>query len=556
MSQRPMLVSKCESFKEQCCTLYITNIKCLNEYVNDNLEWPPFLITTDAASKNIKRQLTWSECSRLHAYFLLHVPKLRIPQIAAPHPSLHVLHPQPLQTIPAYLERRPISPDMNHPNAPPHIPPTLSHSNRSAAKRSMTQRLSEPDSCSEFGACRPPPKRWRSDNYPVDLHSKRSGSNSKAVSTGKETVSQTIATITVDSSRHNSHRHPASLKSSRQTSRNIDKGLHSSNQDFKTTIPYSTVSCRGPPTPAADADAVAVAPDFVRSGYESEPCNQHLEQDDDDQRSTVNFRIRRHPIQCDIDERFDDFRSGDNHHDEYGDDGEEAEEDDDDDDDDDGDDDDDEDDDDDDDDGYAFDRFSIRGFSPARRPAIPVEDENCQSFVGNMSKGQFVSCCEGFLQKRMDECPHYDLPSAKDDVSAFFGITVPAISVRNYVERLVKYAHSSNSTFVVMLIYIERIEKKEPRLQLNNHNMHRIAISALMIACKLLDDRVFSSAHYARVGGVPSAVEMITLERLFMRYIGHKLYVNDMMYNEMVNTLEKMGQNQPINNQHTNQKAP
>lgn len=169
-----------------------------------------------------------------------------------------------------------------------------------------------------------------------------------------------------------------------------------------------------------------------------------------------------------------------------------------------------------------------------------VEETSPQPFVGNFTKSEFIGRCGVFLQEKIEKCPPYDLPSAKDDVSAFFGITVPTISVRNYVERLVKYAYASSSTFVIMLIYMERMEQKEAQLRVNNHNMHRIAISALMIACKLLDDRVFSTAHYARVGGVPSAAEMITLERLFMRYIGHFLYVNDKMYEDMIERLDSL----------------
>lgn len=173
------------------------------------------------------------------------------------------------------------------------------------------------------------------------------------------------------------------------------------------------------------------------------------------------------------------------------------------------------------------------------------ELEECEAFVGDLTKEEFIVGCEIFLTRLLGKAPAYTLPSASDDVSAFFGITEPTITVKSYVSRLVKYAYSSTSAFIVMMIYIERIAECERRLGINQHNMHRVVITALMLACKMLDDRVYSNAHYARVGGVPSAGEMMTLEVLFMRYLGHKMYVNDYMYEDMVFHVSQLGRALP-----------
>lgn len=495
----------CESSNRQCSsTVCIADIKRLNECFKDNPVWPPFFIICADAPCD-KQQMTWSACSLLLAYYVLNMPKLHIPQIAAP--ELPALVEPPKSSCPKLASRKCHigQPGTNRLNARSNVSP-FTNSNRPLKKRAFAQRHynsnsnsgSDYDSRSVSEICHPETKRLRSEN----LVSRRFIERRRLLPVGKETISQTVATITIDSAHQNSGHRQAIVESSFQQSLvDVGKVLHSSNQDFRTSKVINTVAC-------SDDNPNL---DYVRAEYESERYKQRLEQDADDQQSIIDCSKKRHDVHRDSDDQCDDLYSYD------------------------------------DEERFALDNITIRGHSPPRRRPIPVEGLN-EPFVGNMSKEQFVRCCEGFLQQRIDQCPEYTLPSAKDDVSAFFGITVPSISVRNYVERLVKYAHSSNSTFVVMLIYIERIEKKEPRLQLNNHNMHRIAISALMIACKLLDDRVFSSAHYARVGGVPSAAEMITLERLIMRYIGHKLYVNDMMYNDMVNTLEKLRGNQPINN--------
>lgn len=171
---------------------------------------------------------------------------------------------------------------------------------------------------------------------------------------------------------------------------------------------------------------------------------------------------------------------------------------------------------------------------------IVVKGTCARPFVGRLTKVEFIDKCEAYFFLKIERCAKYDLPSCKDDISAFFGVSEPAISVRQYIVRLLKYTYSSNSTFVIMLLYIERIVSMEPRLRLNHHNMHRIAITALTIACKVLDDKVFSNAHYARVGGVRSVKEMTTLELLFMRFIRYNLYVDNLVYRDMLTMLESL----------------
>lgn len=134
------------------------------------------------------------------------------------------------------------------------------------------------------------------------------------------------------------------------------------------------------------------------------------------------------------------------------------------------------------------------------------------------------------------------LPRSSEDISAFFGVSIPPISTAHYVARLVNYAHSSPSTFVVMLILVRRVGRLKSGMQVNRYNMHRIAITALMAACKMLDDRVFSCSHYARVGGVPSAREMSSLELLFMGFLRYSLFVGDDEYNDMCAALARAAQ--------------
>lgn len=62
------------------------------------------------------------------------------------------------------------------------------------------------------------------------------------------------------------------------------------------------------------------------------------------------------------------------------------------------------------------------------------------------------------------------------------------------------------------LVYLDRLEAENVLLGLTEHNVHRMIITAVMIAAKVLDDRVYSNAHFARVGGMANVQELNKLE--------------------------------------------
>jgi hypothetical protein len=68
---------------------------------------------------------------------------------------------------------------------------------------------------------------------------------------------------------------------------------------------------------------------------------------------------------------------------------------------------------------------------------------------------------------------------------------------------------------VLALVYIDRLISTNG-LALTSLNVHRIVITAVMLAAKYFDDQYYNNAYYARVGGVPcNEVNTLELEMLF-----------------------------------------
>ncbi|KAJ7526520.1 hypothetical protein O6H91_16G009800 [Diphasiastrum complanatum] len=73
-------------------------------------------------------------------------------------------------------------------------------------------------------------------------------------------------------------------------------------------------------------------------------------------------------------------------------------------------------------------------------------------------------------------------------LTLFHGLRAPAISIENYLDRIFRYADCSPSCFVVAYAYIDRFLEKQPDMLITHFNVHRLLITSIMVAAKVLDD--------------------------------------------------------------------
>lgn len=123
-------------------------------------------------------------------------------------------------------------------------------------------------------------------------------------------------------------------------------------------------------------------------------------------------------------------------------------------------------------------------------------------------------------------------------LKGFHGVRSPSISIRKYLERIYKYTNCSPSCFVVGYVYIDRLVHAHPNSLVVSLNVHRLLVTSLMVAAKMLDDVHHNNAFYARVGGVSnSELNKLELELLFLLDFG--LIVNSRVFESYCLHLEK-----------------
>ena len=106
----------------------------------------------------------------------------------------------------------------------------------------------------------------------------------------------------------------------------------------------------------------------------------------------------------------------------------------------------------------------------------------------------------------------------------FCAITLPNISLCEYIRRLCDHMLCSKECYAIALLYIVRaIEKRS--IKINLFNIHRIFLSALVVAIKFHDDTFRSNKYYADVGGISNR-EMNELELAFLNLIDYEGWVS------------------------------
>ena len=111
---------------------------------------------------------------------------------------------------------------------------------------------------------------------------------------------------------------------------------------------------------------------------------------------------------------------------------------------------------------------------------------------------------------------------------AFFVKTAPPITIYDYLNRIQRYLNIEASTFILSLIYIDRI-CKEKGIILHKKNIHKILFSSIFISIKYNEDKFYENSFYAKIAGI-SVKELIKLENVFLKLIDFNLFVSDDIY--------------------------
>ncbi len=156
-------------------------------------------------------------------------------------------------------------------------------------------------------------------------------------------------------------------------------------------------------------------------------------------------------------------------------------------------------------------------------PQIEEKKLNNADFFG-MDANQFLDNLSTVLTEISVSGNDIPLTPQCQRITGFHHKKVPQVTIRRYLERIVKYSQCSGECYILSLVYLDRLVQQNPTFFISSFNIHRLLMTSVMVAIKFFDDKYYNNAYYAKVGGI-NTKEMNKLEIEFLQMIDYNLCV-------------------------------
>ncbi|KAG8880506.1 hypothetical protein FRB97_000741 [Tulasnella sp. 331] len=113
---------------------------------------------------------------------------------------------------------------------------------------------------------------------------------------------------------------------------------------------------------------------------------------------------------------------------------------------------------------------------------------------------------------------------------------VPSVHFVEFMHLLLTTTQVSQSVIVLSLHYIYRLRMQNPQIQTPEGSEMRLAVSALMLANKFLDDNTYTNKTWSDISKI-ELKEINRMEREFLGAVGFRLYVDQPTYESWLQLL-------------------
>eukprot|EP01063_Lacrimia_lanifica_P025156 TRINITY_DN3292_c0_g2_i1.p1 TRINITY_DN3292_c0_g2~~TRINITY_DN3292_c0_g2_i1.p1 ORF type:complete len:350 (+),score=50.11 TRINITY_DN3292_c0_g2_i1:102-1151(+) len=119
-----------------------------------------------------------------------------------------------------------------------------------------------------------------------------------------------------------------------------------------------------------------------------------------------------------------------------------------------------------------------------------------------------------------------DVP--KEQMALFESDMLSKIHVSDFLIRMCKYERCSPPVFVLMAVYLDRF-RAATDIVVTQNNVHKLMLTASMVAAKYHDDHIFTNEHYAGIGCL-TVQEINALEAIYLEKIEWSCFVHSKLF--------------------------
>ena len=111
----------------------------------------------------------------------------------------------------------------------------------------------------------------------------------------------------------------------------------------------------------------------------------------------------------------------------------------------------------------------------------------------------------------------------------------PSVTVKKFLERVIKYCQPEPSTFITSLIYLDKILLKT-KTKLTCMNLYKLFYTCFVLSMKFNEDRHNSNKFYAKVCGV-NINDFLLMEYRALKYLDFSLFIQSETYELYYNNI-------------------
>lgn len=147
----------------------------------------------------------------------------------------------------------------------------------------------------------------------------------------------------------------------------------------------------------------------------------------------------------------------------------------------------------------------------------------CSSIVSNLIKILIRSLTKNKARR------HYNQILIRQSKMIFTSLAIPPISIDDYFDRIISMTSIEDSVIIIAFIYLDRLCRLS--IALVDNNIHKLMLTAIVIAIKTHYDSHYSNAVYAKIGGI-TLKEMNLMEHEFLNLLRFDTYINQDLYKQ------------------------
>eukprot|EP00163_Fabomonas_tropica_P018436 TRINITY_DN32757_c0_g1_i1.p1 TRINITY_DN32757_c0_g1~~TRINITY_DN32757_c0_g1_i1.p1 ORF type:complete len:249 (-),score=79.66 TRINITY_DN32757_c0_g1_i1:102-848(-) len=144
-----------------------------------------------------------------------------------------------------------------------------------------------------------------------------------------------------------------------------------------------------------------------------------------------------------------------------------------------------------------------------------------------------------YVVSRLDAMMESTGISPDDPAYAAFA-NEPQVPMGTYIKRMTKLVKIAKEDVLLALIYLERLLKNNPALQVTNLNCHRLFLVSAMLATKFLHDIPLSNKYWAQVSGTFTLPQMNKMEGEFLALLKFDLNADNATWASYIAEVERL----------------